>query len=187
MQNALRLAALHDYRELTAPQIADDADVSIDVFLEHFAGKEACYLAAFDMIGDELLERAEDPGLASEEWPYAVRRTMAGLMRHLADRPLHARTFAQEAFFAGPEAVRRDLELARTIATRLTQGAPAPAQSALAVEGVAGAIWHTVRCQVANGRIQLLDALADYLSYIVLTPYIGADAAIEVVTEDQPR
>ena len=50
----------------------------------------------------------------------------------------------------------------------------------------AGAFWHTVRCQVAAGRIQLLAALADDLSYIVLTPFIGADAAIEIVTED-PR
>jgi AcrR family transcriptional regulator len=186
MHNVLRLAALHEYRELTAPQIADDAKVSIDVFLEHFPGKGECYLAAFGMIGDELLAQADDPGLVSAEWPRAVRRTVSRLMRHLADHPLHARTFAQEAFYAGPEAVRRDLELARTVSTLLTRGAPAPAQSSLALEGIAGAIWHTIRCQVANGRIQLLDALSDYLSYIVLTPFIGADAAIEVVTEDLP-
>jgi AcrR family transcriptional regulator len=184
MQNMLRLAALHEYRELTPPQIADEANVSIDVFLGHFEDKDDCYLAAFDTIGDELLARADDPGLTSAEWPRAVRRTVAELMGHLADRPLHARTFAQEAFFAGPSAVERNLELARSVATALTRGAPAPARSALALEGIAGAIWHTIRCQVANGRIQLLEALSDYLSYIVLTPFIGADAAIEVVTED---
>jgi TetR/AcrR family transcriptional regulator len=186
MQNVLRLAALHEYRELTPPQIADDANVSIDVFLEHFAGKDECYLAAFGMIGDELLSLTADPGLTSAEWPQAVRRTVARLMRHLSEHPLHARTIAQEAFFAGRDAVQCDLELARGIATLLTEGAPAPAQSTLALDGIAGAIWHTVRCQVANGRIQLLDALSDYVSYIVLTPFIGADAAIEVVTEELP-
>jgi AcrR family transcriptional regulator len=184
MQNALRLAAAHEYRELTAPQIADEAGVSIDTFLEHFAGKDECYLAAFDMIGEELLDLAADPELNTPDWPRAARRTVARLMRHLADRPLQARTIAQEAFFAGRDAVQHDLELARGIATLLTAGAPAHARSEFTLEGIAGAIWHTIRCQVANGRIQLLDALSDHLSYIVLTPFIGAQAAIEIVTED---
>ena len=52
------------------------------------------------------------------------------------------------------------------------------------LEGVAGAIAHTVRCQVASGQIQLLSVLSDYLSFIVLTPFIGADAAATVVQED---
>ncbi|HWX52796.1 MAG TPA: hypothetical protein VNY34_05865, partial [Solirubrobacteraceae bacterium] len=52
------------------------------------------------------------------------------------------------------------------------------------LEGVGGAIWHTVRCQVASGRIHLLPALSDYLAYIVLAPFLGADTAVEVVNED---
>jgi hypothetical protein len=54
----------------------------------------------------------------------------------------------------------------------------------LTVDGVAGAIWHTVRWQVAGERIQLLPALSDYLAYVVLAPFIGADAAVEAVSED---
>jgi hypothetical protein len=66
----------------------------------------------------------------------------------------------------------------------VTAGAPGEARGALVLEGVAGAITHTVRCQVASGQIQLLSVLSDYLSYIVLTPFIGADAAAAVVEED---
>jgi AcrR family transcriptional regulator len=186
LHTILRLAATHEYRELTAPQIADESDVSIDTFLEHFSDKDACYLEAFDMVGDELLSIAADPELISSDWPHAVRRTLDALMSHLAERPLYARTIAQEAFFAGTAAVERDLELAHGIATLLTEGAPSEAGSALALEGIAGALWHTMRCQVANGRIQLLGALSDYLSYIVLTPFIGAREALEIVTEDTP-
>ena len=36
-----------------------------------------------------------------------------------------------------------------------------------------------------SGQIHLLPALSDYLAYIVLTPFIGADAAAEVVIEDE--
>ena len=112
LQSALRLAVLHDYRELTAPQIADDADVAIDAFLELFADKDDCFLAALDMVGDELLAIAADPELISSDWPRAVRRVIGELMRYLADRPLYAQTIAQEAFFAGAEAAERNLELA---------------------------------------------------------------------------
>ena len=71
-------------------------------------------------------------------------------MRYLADRPLYARTLAAEAFAAGTEMVERNLELAHSIATLLTEGAPEGTQSELAVEGVAGAIWHTIRCQMTS-------------------------------------
>jgi AcrR family transcriptional regulator len=184
LQSVLRLAVVEDYQELTAPQIAEEAQVPIEDFFELFPGRDECYLAAFDQLSDELLLLVADPALVSSKWPAAVRRTIGKLMRHLAERPLYAHTIAAEAFAAGPETVDRNLELARSIATLLTEGAPDETQSELAVEGTAGAIWHTVRCQVTSGQIHLLPALSDYLSYVVLAPLIGVEAAAEVVTED---
>jgi TetR/AcrR family transcriptional regulator len=184
LQNMLRLAALHEYRELTAPQIADESGLTIDEFFEHFAGKDECYVAALDMVGDELLAIAANPELTSPEWPRAVRRTVGELMCHLAARPLYARTIGQEAFFAGQVAVQRNLEMARDLAALLSEGAPSQPSNPLTAEGVAGVIWHTIRCQVASGRIQLLGALSDYVSYLVLAPFIGAEAATEIVAED---
>lgn len=187
LHNVLRLSALHEYRELTAPQIADEANVPIDAFLQDFADRDECYLAAFDMIAKQMLAVVADPGLhCATEWPHAVRRTIARLMSYLGERPLYARTISQEAFFAGARAVERNLELARTIATLLTEGAPAAQESTIVLDGIAGAIWHTIRCQVVNERIQVLSALSDYLTYIVLVPFIGADAAIEILTADTP-
>ncbi len=187
LDNALRLAAMHDYRELTAPQIADEARVPIDAFLELFADKDNCFLAGLDMIGEELLAIAADQDLVSGDWPLAVRRVVARLMAHLAERPLYARTIAQEAFFAGAGAVERNLALAHGIATLLTEGAPQQPRSEIAVDAIAGAFMHIVRCQVASGRIQMLAALSDYFAYIVLAPFIGADAAIEVLLLEPAR
>ncbi len=182
LQAVLRLVAREDYRVLSAPQIADEANVSIDDSCELFADKEECFLAALDMIGDELLAIAADPRLVSDDWPHAVRRVLASLMRYLADRPLRARALAQEALFAGDEALEHTLELLHSTATLLTEGAPADAPSSLTTEAIAGAIWHTLRCQVTSGRIELLAALPDHLAYVVLAPFIGADAAVEIVT-----
>ena len=58
-------------------------------------------------------------------------------------------------------------------------------ESKLVIQGVAGALSHTVRCQVASGQIQLLSVLSDYLSYIVLTPFIGAEQAAALVIEQE--
>jgi TetR/AcrR family transcriptional regulator len=183
LRNALRLAVVEDYRALTAPQIAQEANVPMEAFFELFKDKDECFLAALDMLGDELLRRAADPELISSNWPRAVRRVIGELMRFLAARPVYARTIATEAFAAGPAAIERNLAIARDVATLLTEGAPGEGRGRLAVEGVAGAIWHTIHCQVASEQLQLLGALSDYLAYVVLTPFIGAEDAIAVVTE----
>jgi TetR/AcrR family transcriptional regulator len=184
LEHALHLAVVEGYRELSAPQIADAAEVSIDAFFELFDGKEECFLAALDMLGEQLLELAAGPGLRSADWPYAVRRTIRELMSYLAEHPIYAQTIAEGAYAAGPGAIERNLTLAHGIAVRLTEGAPEQARSALAVQGVAGALSHTVRCHVASGQIQLLSVLSDYLTYIVLTPFIGAEEAAALVIED---
>jgi AcrR family transcriptional regulator len=182
--SVLNLAVVDDYHELSAPQIAEEAGIPIEAFFELFGSKEECFLAAFDELSDELLRLVADPDLVSGDWPRAVRRVLGELLSLLATRPLYAQIIASEAPSACPEALERDCQLANDIATLLPEGAPGKARNKLAVEGIAGAIWHTIRCQVASGQIHLLPALSDYLTYIVLTPFIGADAAAEVVVED---
>jgi AcrR family transcriptional regulator len=189
LECVLRLTVLEDYRELIVPLIADGAGVSIDTFFELFESKQECFLAAFDEMSDELLTLTADPELVSDDWPRAVHRTIGALMRHLADHPLHAQMIAAAAYAAEPEAIERSHELVHDIATLLTEGAPAStAEDApemtggtFAVNAVAGAIWHTVRCQVVGEQIQRLPALTDYVIYVVLTPFIGAEAAAELV------
>jgi AcrR family transcriptional regulator len=184
LQGMLRLVAREEYGTLSAPQIAEEANVSIDAFCALFVDKQDCLLAAIDMIGDELLRIAADPDLVSEDWARAVRRVLAELMRYLANHPLQTRVIAQEALFVSSDAFQRIVDLVFAVATLLIEGAPTEAQSALVTEAVAGAIWHTIRCQVAGGRVELLAAVSDHLSYVVLTPFIGAEAAIEILAEE---
>jgi AcrR family transcriptional regulator len=187
LHNALRLALINDYEKLSAPQIAEEASVPMDRFFEMFADKNECFLAALDELGDEFLQVAADPALAGEDWPRAARRAIGELMRYLAERPLYAQTIAAGAFAAGPDAASRIREIGHDLATLLVQGAPERAQSDFALEGVVGAIGHTIRCQVASEQFQLLPALSDHLAYVVLAPFIGADAAAEIVIEDRPE
>ncbi len=180
-----RLLTREDNRTLSAPQIADEANVSVEDFCELFAGKDDCFLAALDMISEQLLTIAADPDLVSEDWPRAVRRVLAELMRHLAEHPLQTRALAQEACFAGAAPLRRTVDLSHAIATLLTEGAPTAAEGRLTADAVAGAIWHSIRCYVAAGRVELLAAVSDHLACVVLAPFIGVAAAVEVVTEER--
>jgi len=181
MRSVVRLAAAEDYAELSAPQIADDADVSIDSFFDLFADRDECFLAALDMVGAEILDAVADP-LASGEWHHAVPCAIEALMRYLVANPAVTQTIAVETYSAGPLAIERTVDLAHGLAALLTAGAPDSAQrGALAVEGIAGAIWHTIHTQAANRKIHLLPALCDYLSYVVLASFIDAEDAARVV------
>src|SRR6185437_13030717 len=137
LEQALRLAVVEGYHELSAPQIADAANVSIDAFFELYAGKDECFLAALDMLGDQLKAVASDPDLRGAEWPRAVRSTIRELMSYLAEHPVYAHTIAEGAFAAGPEAAARNLRMAYGIAARLTEGAPDEARTVHVVQGVA--------------------------------------------------
>ena len=77
-------------------------------------------------------------------------------MRYLAGHPLYAQTIAAGAFAAGPRATERNREIVYGHRQLLIEGAPERARSGMAVEGVMGAIGHTIRCQVASGQIELL-------------------------------
>ena len=186
MHHALRLALVGDYETLTAPQIAEEANVPMERYFELFTDRDECFMAALEMLGEDLLRVADDSSLAGDDWPRAMRRVLEEVMRFLVERPLYARTIAAGAFAAGPHAAERNREIGYSLAAMLVQGAPERDRSRFVLDGVMGAIGHTIRCQVASGQIEMLPALSDHLVYVVLAPFIGADAAAEIVSEERP-
>jgi AcrR family transcriptional regulator len=187
LHSAVNLVLWEGYRELSSLRIADEAGVQIETFLELFPTPEACYLAALDMLGDELLQLVADPALVSEDWAGAVCRTVDSLLAHLAANPARTVTLATKVFDAGSPAIERAVDLAHQVATLLTEGAPRRPRGKLVVEGIAGAIWHTLYCEVVTGRAHRLEALSEYLSYVVLTPFIGPDRAAQTVAQSRPE
>jgi hypothetical protein len=81
----------------------------------------------------------------------------------------------------GPRAVDLGAQLAREVADKLTAGAPSEPRTELAREGIEGAIWHTIYSQTAQGRTASLPELSDYLAYVVLAPYLGAQEAARIL------
>jgi AcrR family transcriptional regulator len=181
LRSAVNLMISERYDELSSLRIADEAGVEVETFLELFPTKEACCLAALEMLGDELLLVVADPSLVSEEWPAAVCRAVDSLLVHLAVNPARLVVLATKVFDAGPLAIEGTVDLAHQIATLLTEGAPHRPCSKIAVEGIAGALWHTFNSEVLAGQGHRLPALSEYLSYVVLTPFIGPNQAAQAV------
>jgi TetR/AcrR family transcriptional regulator len=187
LRSALELAALEGYGNLTPMRIVDEAGVSIDSFFDMFDDMEACFLAALEKLGAEVHETVADPGLdRTDEWPAAVRRALDALMRYFEARPAYTQTIATGVFTMGQRAVDLGAELAREVATRLTAGAPGPPLTGLAHEGIEGAIWHTIYLQTTGVGVGTLPELSNYLAYVVLTPFLGAEEAIRILSGEQP-
>jgi AcrR family transcriptional regulator len=186
LRSALELASLEGYGNLTPMRIADEAGVSIDTFFGLFNDMEACFLAAIELLGEEVREIVSDPLLASApSWPTAVRRALDALMRYFAARPAYAQTIATGVFAMGQRAVDLGADLACEVAARLTAGAPEPPLTGLAQEAIEGAIWHTIYAQTTDGATSALPNLSDYLAYVVLTPFLGAERAAGIVTAER--
>jgi AcrR family transcriptional regulator len=186
LRAAIDLTLRERFDDLSTPRIADQAGVSVETFLSFFADKHDCYLAALDMLGGDLLQLVADPALVSEEWPQAVCRAIATLLDYLAQHPARTITLATKSLEAGPAALENTMDLALELATLLTEGAPEGAPKSahykLAVEGLAGALGHILYSEVVAGRGHRLPILAEYLSFVVLAPFVGPEQAIAAIT-----
>ncbi len=171
--------------EFNSLRIADGARLPVEAVIELFPGPEACYLEALDVLGDEVLQLVADPGLVSAEWPDAVCRTVARLLAHLASSPARLRTLAVKAFEAGSPAIANVGDLAYEVATLLTEGAPRRPRTRIAVEGIAGALWQILACEVLAGRGHRLPVLTEYVSYVILTPFVGPEEAAEAIVRSR--
>ena len=177
----LRLAARHPVPVLSAVQIADEADVPLEAFFEQFDDRDACLRAALAGAGAPLLELARGAAATGEGWAGALRETLAALLSHLGAHPLQARALTVLAPCAGSECRRYGMELEAELAALL--GAGYPDRGALAGEALLGAIWHLVRCHLADRRIRRLDAAAGHLTLLALAPVLGPGEAAAVLAE----
>jgi hypothetical protein len=113
----------------------------------------------------------------------AVCQAIDRLTTHLAENSTSAVVLAAKTTAAGLGVMEDMVLLADEVATLLTEGAPRRARTRLAPRWISGALAYTLHTEVMAGRTQLLGRLSDYLSYVVLAPYIGPERAVQTVAE----
>jgi AcrR family transcriptional regulator len=107
------------YGRVAVADVVERAGVSRKTFYEHFANKEACFLAAYDAGVDELLGAIEEGIGAGEDWQAAVMSGTLAYLETLAANPAFARTFLVEVLAAGPAAFARRTAVHERFAAQL--------------------------------------------------------------------
>ena len=183
------LVAEHGYAAATITATARRAGVSPNVFYEHFASKEECFLAAYDVFARALLEAIATQVEPTTEWPAFIASAAGAYLGALeADRPA-ARAFLLEMDAAGPEARRRRHEAFAAFAALLRERheqmrradaslGPLPDRIYLGMSlGVRALVCEALE---QPSRRPLTDLVPDILHWLTATIH-GAAAATELL------
>jgi AcrR family transcriptional regulator len=167
---------------LTIPEIARRANVSNQTFYSIYGSKHEAFLGAQKVGMHQALQvavaayEAEGP-----DWPRAVAAGLRALVDYLASEPAHAHLTLVDTFAANPAAIEIRNASMHAFAAYLQPGyalaGPGAAVPAIAAEAVAGGIWQVLHYYIENECIDRLPEAAPQLTYMALTPFIGARAA----------
>jgi AcrR family transcriptional regulator len=182
-QAMIEVVSERGYPETRVVDVIGVAGVSRKTFYQLFESKEDCFLAAYDVLLENILGDAADGFELVPGAPWAER--MAGALRslltHLAAHPGEARFAIVEVLAAGPKALAR-----RDAALRQFTGFIEAGRSETSVElpgitsiAVAGGINELLYSEILHGAVaQLPSRLPDLIFWVAL-PYLGAEGAAE--------
>ena len=188
LEAMVRVAAAKGYEASTVADVVEVAAVPRETFDAMFAGKDECFLEAYDAVIDVLVAHvsAAFESTDGQRWPDRIAAALRALVELLSTEADIARMAMVEVTAIGEDARIRYrsalgrftyfLEEGRRISP---QGDELPADTAgFAIGGATSMIFDEIR---AGGGPELRRILPD-LVFAVLMPYLGPEAA-----EDEMR
>jgi AcrR family transcriptional regulator len=186
----VRVSSAKGYRASSVADVLKEAGVGRETFYKHFNDKEDCFIAANDALVRnlevEVAKAYDQPGA----WPDRVRHGVAAILEWFAASPEAARVMMIEIGTVGPIAGTRFRDTLRRFTRRLDEGRKfvdnvpdLPHLSSIA----GGAVYARIYEQVAVRDTASLPQLLPQLTFEVLLPYIGEEAAArerEVAAEE---
>jgi AcrR family transcriptional regulator len=169
------------YPETRVVDVIGVAGVSRKTFYELFESKEDCFLAAYDVLLENLLGDVTDAfeSKSGEPWAERIAAALETLLEHLAKHPDEARFAIVEVLAAGPKALAR-----RDAALRQFTGLLESGRSESSVElpgitsiAVAGGINELLYSEILHGAAGRLPSRLPDLMFWVTLPFLGAGAA----------
>jgi AcrR family transcriptional regulator len=179
----VHLVGARGYEATTVEAVLERAEAGREDFDRHFAGKEDCFLAAYDEVAAEFGRRVLSAYFAEEEWHECMWAGGAEAMRFLAEDGERARFFVVEVVHAGRQAqTRRDMilhQFAELVDAGRDQLKDPKSVSRGTAEIVAGAVYGTVLTKIKRGWPSWGRDFLPELMYMAVLPYLGARAAEE--------
>ena len=180
-QAMIEVVSARGYPETRVVDVIGAAGVSRKTFYELFESKEDCFLAAYDVLLENLLGDAADAFESKPGSPWAERiaDALEALLIHLSAHPEEARFAIVEVLAAGPKALAR-----RDAALRQFTGFLESGRSETSVElpgitslAVAGGINELLYSEILHGAVGRLPSRLPDLTFWVTLPFLGADGA----------
>jgi AcrR family transcriptional regulator len=103
----IELVAEHGYNAVSVEELTSRARISKRDFYKLFAGKEECFLAAYDIIVSHSVRGIVAAAEGGEEWRERLRLGFLAFADQITSSPEAARLALVEAFAAGAVAVER--------------------------------------------------------------------------------
>jgi AcrR family transcriptional regulator len=161
------------------------AQMSATTFYAHFHGKEDAMLAAIDSAGAQLVAAVLPAFKRAPDWAEGIRAGFGALCNFLASRPALARLVTVEVYAAGPAAVQRRVETLAPLEGLVAEGYKRAAQTPkIAAEAIAGAAYTLAYKRIRDRGPGSMPSLAPLLTYIALSPFVGAEEACRVANGD---
>ena len=176
----IRVVGTKGYTETSVADVIAEAPTSRTTFYKHFQDKHDCFLAAYEMLVEQLF--AEVAASCDEEVAWIDRMTdgLTAIVDRFAADPELARTAVVEVTAAGAEARQLHWNAIARFTRYLDAGRELAGDRELP-ENIslmsAGAVSGLIFDELLAGRAEKLpDRLPDLL-FAMLVPYVGPEAA----------
>jgi AcrR family transcriptional regulator len=182
LEAMVRVVGRKGYKETSVADVIEEANVSRTTFYKHFEDKHECFLAAYDLVVERVLDAVIANCSAEQPWLERMRVGLATVVELFALDPELARTAIVEVAAAGADARQRHWNAVARFTEfledgeELADGRELPDNIALMA---AGAVSGLIFDELLTGRAERLPELLPDLLFAMLVPYIGPSAATE--------
>jgi AcrR family transcriptional regulator len=180
LEAMVRVVGRKGYKATSVADVIAEADVSRTTFYKHFEDKHECFLAAYDLVTERVLDTVIASCDAEQPWLERMRVGLATVVEMFALDPELARTAIVEVAAAGADARQRHWNAVAKFTEFLADGEGVAGDRELP-ENIAlmaaGAVSGLIFDELLTGRAERLPELLPDLLFAMLVPYIGPSAA----------
>ena len=181
----VQVASSEGYDALTVDRIVATARVSRRAFYQCFEDKFEAFAAAQQIVLRGAIAEAAENASSASSWPEAVWVVGEGLLSYLSRNPDQARLAYLEQFAMGPSALRGSREARHAFAIFLERGYLEFPETAgdreFTTEAIGASIGALIRRHLLHRSAADLPSLVPLGAYVILTPFLGPQAALEFV------
>jgi AcrR family transcriptional regulator len=180
LRAATELAATDGHPQPAVTEVLARAAVTRGTFDGEFSGIEHCLLVALEDAHQLVLRLVSEADRAALGWSRGFERGIDALLELLMRDRAQARLMFVGVFPLGLAGLQSRERMLNAWALRsIERSPPVLRRTPIATQASLGAVWEVLRNCVTRGTVGKPSAIAAQLSFMMLAPIVGADAAIE--------